>query len=156
SRSLWRSDHIFTSTRGVRHMASEDSVDDNFQRPLSLLAFVIHRICKLHDRDQSLRRAMESSLEHLDCLEISGDVGLAGRVLHVSLQERNDLLRNRTPRRDGVYQNVRVARLRMNRSRLKEISELLEKVSSVPMLVDKKLRINIETRLRGRMALDRD
>ena len=81
SRSLWRSDHIFPTTRGVAdrgvwHMASEDSVNDFFQASLSLLSIMIHGVSQLDDFHQTLTGVVTLELKKLYRLEIPGDVGL--------------------------------------------------------------------------------
>ena len=129
---------------------------DVLQSSPSLLAFVIHRIRKFHDFDQTLLGAMKSSLEHVNRLNVPSDIGFSGRELHVPFEKRNDLLRDGTPRRDRINEHIFVPRFRMDPSRLEEIPEELEKITTVLVLIDEKLRINIETRLCGRMALDRD
>ena len=137
-------------------MASEDSVENRFARPATLLPTHVRRVSELDDGCQTLRGPMEAGLQQTrDCCEDA--VVLAARgVVAVVLQERDDPLEQSWARPDGIHEDVRIALFRINPPDPEVVLDHFEEISPEPVLIHVKLRLDQKAEGRGRVLLDAD
>ncbi len=93
-------------------MASEDSVQDLIDRATPLLAFLVHRVCDLHDGRQPGRPAMQAPLEEMHRIFEQVDVATSRREAHISPHERQYVRLEVLTRVDRVDEHVGIAWLR--------------------------------------------
>ena len=132
-------------------MASEDSVKNFLEWSLSLLAFMVHLIGKPDNSRESLLGLMGAFFEEPQRLTKPFVVFLPRRKDHIPIQKRNDLFRNRSSRRDGVDQHIRIPVFWENTTGLENFRCDLEDSATVPVLVKKKFRIDVVTKRCGWM-----
>jgi hypothetical protein len=144
----------YRSRGSVQRMASEDSVEDLVHRTLSLLAGAVHRIRDFDDRRQPTGLTVQATFEKIHRIFKQLHVGVSGRELHVSPHERQHACGDARSRVDREHEDVRIAWLWPDPSALEHILHHFEQLSTLPVLINEKLRLYVEAEGGGRVSLD--
>ncbi len=137
-------------------MASEDSVEHFVHRSPALLAIVVHRISDFHDSRQASWPEVQPALKEMHRIFKEIDIAPPCREAHVAPHERKQMIRYRRSRTNREHKHVRVAWLGPDPAALEDVLNHLEELSSSPVLIHKKLRLDVEAKSVGRVPLYRD
>ena len=99
---------------------------------------------------------MESRLEKMHRIFKEIHIRTTRREAHVAPHERQEMLRDRSPRVDREHEHVRIAWLRPDPAAFKNLLSHLEELSSSPVLIHKKLRLDVVAEGMSRVPLYRD
>jgi hypothetical protein len=135
-------------------MASEDSVEDVLLFGPPLLATRIHRIRNTDKPSEPLSTAVVPLFEHIHHGGKGFVVRYTRRKGHVATEERNHGVPQDAAMPDLEDQDRWVSRLGKDRSSSKYLRSHLEETSSIPVLINVKLRLNEVAEGRRPMALD--
>jgi hypothetical protein len=124
-------------------MASEDSVEYFIDRPSTPLALMVHRISDLHDGRQPSGPTVQADLEKMHGIFKKVDVVTSRRKAHVLPHERQHMPGNVLPRVDREHEHVRVAWLWPDPAALEHLLSKLQELSTSPVLIHEKLRLNV-------------
>ena len=123
-------------------MASEDSVEDQLLWYTPILAAIVNGVRKPDEFHETLLAAVSSTIHELDSVGKDLIVLYTRRKAHIPTEERNDGVPEDTTIRDLQDEHIFVSRLGKDRARLELLRSHLEKTSSVPVLIKKKLRLH--------------
>ena len=137
-------------------MASEDSVEHCVHWPPTLLSLVVHRIRDFHDGRKAGRPPVQVALKEIHRIFEELNVCTTCREAHVAPHERQEMVEDRRPRTDREHEYVGVAWLWPDPSAPEDLLSHLKELTSSPVLIDEKLRLDVVAKRVGRVPLYRD
>jgi hypothetical protein len=123
-------------------MASEDSVEDYLLWIPSILAIPVDGVGKVNELHDSFDRAVPSLADQFDSARKDLVIGYTRRKAHIAAEERNHHGREDAAVSDLEHQHVWIPWLGKDRAGAKLLRSHLEKTSSVPVLIQKELRLD--------------
>ena len=126
-------------------MASEDSVENLMLWDPPILAISIDGVGKLDHFDESFASPMPTLGHKVDRHREDLIIRYTRRKAHVISEERNDCVPQDLPIRDLQYEHALVPWFGKDRTRSELLRSHLQETSSVPVLIQKELRLNEQT-----------
>ncbi len=137
-------------------MASEDSVKHLVNRPTTLLALLVHRICDFHDGCQPCGPAVQATLKKIHRIFKERHVVTSRRKTHIPSHKRQQMRKDVLTRIDRESEYIRISWLRPDPAALKHLLSHLKELTSSPVLIHKKLRLDVEAQGMSRVFLYRN
>ena len=136
-------------------MASEDSVDNNLLRDPSMLAVAIDHVGKPHEPKKTFQRPMTSVVYGAHRCSEDLVIIYTRRKAHVPPEERHNHVVQDASIGDLQHEHVGIARLRKDASGAKLLRSHFQEASSVPVLIEKELRLDEVAEGGARMSFHR-
>jgi hypothetical protein len=127
---------------GVQRMASEDSVENLLLRNASVLAVPVDGVGKAHKPHDSFDTSLPAFTNKLDSGGEDLVVDSACGKPHVVPKKGYDHVPQDTPIRDLQHQHVLIPWFREDRARAELLCSQFKEASSIPVLIEKELRLD--------------
>ena len=137
-------------------MASEDSVENLTLRDAPVPAVPVDGVGKSHQLHNSFTRPMPALTNKVDSGSEDLVVDYTRRKAHVVAEERNDRIPQDLPIRDLQHEHGLIPWFGKDRARSELLRSQFQEASSVPVLVEKELRLDEVAEGRRRVSLHRD
>jgi hypothetical protein len=134
---------------GVQRMASEDSVENHFFRHSPMLAIPVDGVGKPDKLHDAFDGTLPALANQLDSLREDLIVHYTRGEAHVVTEERHDHLGENAPMGDLENQHVWIPGFREDRAGAELLRSHFEKTPSVPVLIQKELRLDEVAKGRG-------
>src|SRR5579864_2025231 len=137
-------------------MASEDSVEDVCFADAPVLAISVDGVGKPDEAYDAFERLVLAFANQFHSAREELVIGNTRRKAHVPAEEWNHRVPQDAPIRDLQDEHIFVSRLGKDRARPELLRSHFEETSSVPVLIQKELRLDEVAEACGRMSLKRD